>query len=83
MERYIIYGILALVLIVLYKVISSRKETFVSEFLDKGNEMKTSKTKQSSYAQETNHFKLTSSGLSAPDGNESPFRVNIWNSYIP
>jgi hypothetical protein len=58
-----------------------RKETFVPEFLDQGNVKQTAKTSTSSYAQETNHFKLTPPIPEPIEGVQTPFRVNMFNSY--
>jgi hypothetical protein len=56
-------------------------EQFVPEFLDQGNVKKTAKTGSSSYDQETNHFKLTPPVPEPIDGLQTPFRVNMFNSY--
>jgi hypothetical protein len=58
------------------------KEAFVPEFLDQSNVMKTSKTRQSSYRQETNHFTPMANPQEPIEGSESPFRVNMFNSYM-
>lgn len=57
-------------------------ENFVPELLDRGNERQTTKTGTSSYIQETNHFKLTPPIPEPISGSQSPFRVNMFNSYI-
>jgi hypothetical protein len=57
------------------------KEHFVPEFLDQGNVKRTMETATSSYAQETNHFKLTPPAPEPIDGSQTPFRVNMFNSY--
>lgn len=59
-----------------------KKETFVPEFLDQSNVMKTSKTRQSSYAQETNHFVPMENPQDPIPGSETPFRVNMFNSFM-
>lgn len=63
-------------------VLLRKKETFVPEFLDQGNVRQTAKTSTSSYAQETNHFKLTPPIPEPIDGVQTPFRVNMFNSYM-
>jgi hypothetical protein len=73
---------LILVLGILAMVLLPKKEMFVPEFLDQGNVKQTTKTGTSSYAQETNHFKLTPPVPEPIDGAQSPFRVNMHNSYI-
>ena len=68
-------GILAMVLL-------PKREGFVPEFLDQGNVKQTQKTSTSSYAQETNHFKPTPPIPEPIDGVQTPFRVNMFNSYM-
>lgn len=63
--------------------LSTRKETFVAEFVDKSNDQRTAETSSSSYEQRTNHFVPTPPLLEAIPGMETPFRVNQWNSYQP
>ena len=58
------------------------KEMFVPEFLDQRNVAKTSKTRQSSYKQETNHFVPMENPQDPIPGVKSPFRVNLWDSYM-
>lgn len=72
---------LAIALIVVMFVLPKR-EGFVSEFLDQGNVRQTQKTSTSSYAQETNHFKLTPPMPEPIEGAQTPFRVNMHNSYM-
>lgn len=59
-----------------------KRETFVPEFLDQSNVMKTSKTRQSSYKQETNHFTPMENLQEPIAGSETPFRVNMFNSFM-
>jgi len=78
-----LHYILALVAIIaIIVILSKKKETFVSEFLDRSNEKKTSMTRASSYAQETNHFRPTPTEPEPISGMETPFRVNMFNAYI-
>jgi len=63
--------------------LSTTRETFVSEFTDRSNEQRTAETSSSSYAQQTNHFMPTPPMLEAVPGMETPFRVNMYNSYQP
>lgn len=58
------------------------KEHFVPEFLDQGNVKQTVKTSSSSYAQETNHFKLTPPTPEPISGTQTPFRVNMFTAYM-
>jgi hypothetical protein len=69
------------VLLVWY--LSTTRETFVSEFTDRSNEKRTAETSSSSYAQQTNHVIPTRPILEAVPGMETPFRVNMYNSYQP
>ena len=79
----IVYGGLALALLILVWILSTKKkEMFVPEFLDQSNVMKTAKTRQSSYAQETNHFVPMENPQDPIPGTETPFRVNMFNSHM-
>jgi flagellar basal body-associated protein FliL len=62
--------------------ILGKKEQFVPEFLDQGNVKQTAKTGTSSYAQETNHFKLTPPVPEPISGSQTPFRVNMFTAYM-
>lgn len=74
---------LMIVLVIISMIFLSRqKEHFVPEFLDQGNVKQTTKTGTSSYAQETNHFKLTPPIPEPIEGVQTPFRVNMFNSYM-
>lgn len=73
---------LAIVIGIIVMVIVPKREGFVPEFLDQGNVKQTQKTSTSSYAQETNHFKLTPPIPEPIDGVQTPFRVNMFNSYM-
>jgi hypothetical protein len=72
--------VMAILLAVLLPLLP-KVERFVPEFLDQGNVKKTVKTGTSSYDQETNHFKLTPPVPEPIDGSQTPFRVNMFNSY--
>jgi hypothetical protein len=74
-------ALLAVVSLVGYVLMQS-KETFVPEFLEQGNVKATSETRQSSYAQKTNHFVMTPSKPEPVSGVETPFRVNMHNSFM-
>jgi hypothetical protein len=74
-------ALLAVVGLVGYVLMQS-KETFVPEFLEQGNVKATSETRQSSYAQKTNHFVMTPSKPEPVSGVETPFRVNMHNSFM-
>lgn len=67
---------------IIVMVLLPKKEGFVPEFLDQGNVKQTQKTSSSSYAQETNHFKLTPPIPEPIEGVQTPFRVNMFNSYM-
>jgi hypothetical protein len=58
------------------------QETFVPEFLDQTNVMKTAENASSSYAQKTNHTVPTPYAQGPIPGMETPFRVNMFNSYM-
>jgi hypothetical protein len=77
-------GFIALLAVIgiIVVIILPKKEGFVPEFLDQGNVKQTDKTSTSSYAQETNHFKLTPPIPEPIEGVQTPFRVNMFNSYM-
>lgn len=74
-------AVIAGLLLVWY--LSNNREGFVSEFTDRSNEKRTAETSSSSYAQQTNHAIPTPPLLEAIPGMETPFRVNMFNSYQP
>ena len=70
-------------LMVVYALIKYT-EGFQPEFLDQGNVIRTQETAKSSYAQRTNAVPVDGRFAAPPiQGIESPFRVNMFNSYIP
>ena len=75
--------ILAGILLVWYLSSSKTQETFVPELLDQGNVKRTAETATSSYAQQTNHVIPTRPQSEPILGVETPFRVNMFNSYQP
>jgi hypothetical protein len=62
---------------------SKVREGFVPEFLDQSNVKRTAERSGSSYSQETNHFKPTHPIAEAISGIETPFRVNMYTSFMP
>jgi hypothetical protein len=76
-------AVIAGVLLVWYLSTSKTRETFVPEFLEQGNVRRTAETSSSSYAQQTNHVIPTPPQLEAVPGIETPFRVNMYNSFQP
>jgi len=67
---------------VLVFVLNRARESFVPEFLDQGNVKRTTDTRKSSYSQQTNHFQMTPSPAETIAGQETPFRVNMFNSHM-
>jgi hypothetical protein len=63
-------------------VLGRSREGFVPEFLDQGNVKRTTDTRKSSYSQQTNHFQMTPSPAETIPGQETPFRVNMFNSHM-
>lgn len=61
---------------------SQTKESFVPEFLDQTNVKRTAQTSSSSYAQQTNHMVPTPYPQDPIQGMETPFRVNMFNSFV-
>lgn len=73
--------ILAGVLLVWY--LSTRtQETFVPEFLDQSDVKRTADRSHSSYEQKTNHMIPTPYPQDPIPGMETPFRVNMFNSFM-
>jgi len=67
-----------------YAAISGFRQHFVPEFLDQGNVQKTKEMVNSSFKQDTNHVRPDGHFAAPPiQGTESPFRVNMYDSYIP
>jgi hypothetical protein len=75
--------IVAGVLLVWHLSTRKHKETFVPEFLEQGNVRRTAETATSSYAQQTNHVIPTPPQPEPIVGMETPFRVNMFNSFQP
>lgn len=78
-------GFVAILLgiLVLWSILSRSQERFVAEFVDSGNVKRTAETSGSSYNQQTNHFVMAQGISEKPQGIETPFRVNMWDSYMP
>lgn len=74
--------IVAGVLLVWY-LASQTKETFVPEFLDQSDVQRTAEASSSSYEQKTNHAIPTPYDKDPVPGVQTPFRVNMFNSYQP
>lgn len=75
--------ILVVVVVILFVVVPMvTKENFVPEFLDQGNVKRTTDTRKSSYAQQTNHFQMTPAPAESIPGKQTPFRVNMFNSHM-
>jgi len=70
-------------LFVWYLSTQKSQETFVPEFLEQGNVRRTAETSKSSYAQQTNHVIPTPPQPETIVGMETPFRVNMFNSFQP
>ncbi len=65
-------------------VIYFNRQHFQPEFLDQSNVKRTQELAVSSYSQKTNAVRPDGRFDSPPiQGILSPFRVNIWDSYIP
>lgn len=73
--------IVAGILLVWY-LSSKTKETFVPEFLDQSDVKRTADRSSSSYEQTTNHMIPTSYDKDPIPGVQTPFRVNMFNSYM-
>jgi hypothetical protein len=82
MEYILIFGMIAVLVSLILVLTKNKRETFVPQFLDQRNVEKTAKTRKSSYAQETNHFVPMKNPEQPIQGSETPFRVNMVNSYM-
>lgn len=82
MKDWAFVALLAGLAVVGYIIYKSR-EGFEVAFVDKTNEKKTEETRVSSYAQQTNNYKPMEAAPKPPPGVETPYRVNVWNSYVP
>jgi hypothetical protein len=77
-----VFLVLGLAIMLVYAVMS--REGFQPEFLDQRNVEKTQDMSVSSYKQDTNAVRPDGRFEAPPiQGTKSPFRVNIWDSYIP
>lgn len=76
------FAALLAAIVVLAYVLSRNRESFVPEFLDQGNVKRTSDTRVSSYNQQTNHFQMTPTPAEVVPGQQTPFRVNMFNSFM-
>ena len=74
---------LLLAVVAVYLLVSYSREGFAAEFVDNTNARNTASNKFSSYAQRTNHA-IPLPGPDVPvQGVQSPFRVNMVQSFIP
>ena len=77
------YVWLAVALVAVYAVMNYR-EKFQPEFLDQGNVVRTQEKAKSSYDQSTNAVAIDGRFAAPPiQGMQSPFRVNMFNAFIP
>ena len=80
--KLIYVGIIIAGLVVWYLLTRSR-ESFVPEFLEQSSVRKTASMATSSYTQDTNHSAPVPGPNVPIQGTESPFRVNMFNAYVP
>jgi hypothetical protein len=77
-----VFLVLGLAVMLVYVVV--RREGFQPEFLDQKNVEKTQAMANSSYKQDTNAVRPDGRFDAPPiQGTKSPFRVNVWDAYIP
>jgi len=75
---FLIAGLIAIAVVYRFR------DHFVPEFIDDTNVRDTERHIHSSYVQETNHDRPKYHlDLGPIQGTESPFRVNMFDSYIP
>ena len=78
------YAALAVAVVVLLAVLHLSRDHFSSEFPPNANVAKTDAMKNSHYKQDTSHVRPNGHFDAPPiQGEKSPFRVNMWDSYIP
>jgi hypothetical protein len=77
------YILIVVGLLAVWHLTQKTQETFVAEFNDTKNAERTAETSSSSYKQETNHLIPTPPLLEQIPGLETPFRVNMFNSFQP
>jgi len=77
------YALVVAGVLAVWYLSTKTQETFVSEFVDNSNAKRTAETSSSSYAQQTNHAIPTPPPLESVPGVETPFRVNMFNSFQP
>jgi hypothetical protein len=78
------YVVLIVAVVILLGVLHMTRDHFSSEFPPNANVQKTDAMKNSHYKQDTNHVRPNGHFDAPPiQGVKSPFRVNIWDSYIP
>jgi hypothetical protein len=82
MKNAVFVGLLVAFAALWFVLGRKQREMFVPEFLDQRNVAKTSKTRQSSYKQETNHFSPMPYPEDPIPGVATPFRVNMYDSYM-
>jgi hypothetical protein len=80
MKTWAFLAILAGLALVWY--FSKTQEKFTPQFEDKSNVKRTAETSSSSYAQETNHMPPSTYPQDPIPGVETPFRVNMFNSFM-
>jgi hypothetical protein len=85
MKKYSKFAYLgAALVLVLMAVAYFGREGYQPEFLDQSNVQRTQVKAKSSYDQSTNAVRPDGRFEAPPiQGMKSPFRVNIWDSYIP
>ncbi len=74
--------LIALGVILVWSLSIKTKETFVPEFLDQSDVKRTADASSSSYEQKTNHGTPTPMQQDPIPGMETPFRVNMYSSYM-
>ena len=76
------YVVVVALLLLLWNMVST-KEGFAAEFVDHTNVRRTHERSTSNYDQETNHVKPTLAPQEPIPGMQTPFRVNMFNSFQP
>jgi len=77
------YVAIVAVLVFLWYLTSTRENFVPTEFADRTNDKLTEDNSYSSYSQKTNHMVPTHPLMGNAHGIETPFRVNMFNSFQP
>ncbi len=76
------YILIVVAVLLVWYLTTRTTETFVPEYLDQSDVKRTADRSSSSYEQKTNHAVPTPYAQEPIQGAQTPFRVNMFNSYM-